>query len=1205
MPLGPSPAVTAEPTLSPTPSVRSLEKAGADLLAERPWLTDLYSWNENFDLDQQQVEANQSGAYCIGNGRAFALIGLSAPLWTWTNLYGASYQEPDLGSLRMDVTRAGLSIELPKQQIGWVRRSGVVRVRAQGKGLTVETYDFAPVFPSEDNAWDNTAVLVRMVHLLNTGSQPENDLDVELKIQPEWNAKLEEKTEGKELIVEQLPSHGKKRTLWRLGAFSSKDVRIWDDNLHYSVPPLPPGGEAWAAFYLLAAGSSADSFAQAGQVKKQGALPLLDQTRDYYADWFEKGTTFSGDPRIGDLFEIESTIFKCQQSYSGGFSPLIGYSYTWIRDNNGPIRWFLKTGHPQEAKRAMDFFYGVASTLGSLPNSISVDHPLDYHIKDLSKIHVEHAETPDWIVLQYWWYYLSTGDIDLIRARWSYLKQCVFGQLNVDDRYFFQRDETYLWCLESRIFDHVTFPNYYLSTFAFSTDSGFELVSAADHLAYLGKYLEMDKDVADLKKFSEEVRAKTEENYWNEKEGYWAPAQSLLGPLYNAPFANILLNPFWCGYARNDLSPLGETALSSKRAVEAIKSAYLWLGRDDGFWKTTPTVDFFVGMNPGQLLYDLCKARLPWAWKVYPDLLKTASPSGDFAEMYDGQYHPWNPPNLGLGTSGRVRPWEGGLDTEAVLQYLTGFEPDAGNGRVAFSPHLPEDMKNFGATRLWVGPARVSIQMQRLGPKDWTFTLHLDRGEQLDVTLDFWATGRFLAGAEPSGEVDWDKNLADTGGREGLCRFTLEADKDFSFKISEGGRLPDEESNPPKPQPFQPEPYQVEGGDLLLLTSPTAVLNRRRYKYVDPENFIPVGGSELELLGKVSHSVGFLDMDLPISPDDVAHALLTEKGAPQFKLAVFGRGVFSSGKHHFKPDSYWADPRIGQAVKKFLEAGGCLFLGPSYPNREDLPDWFVNLTGGGWEEGTLADQVVAAEPGKAQPNQKYLDEVSVDNLGSEGSHAVTFAGETYEDSQNLPGGQDGQKMIQDRGRGFTGYYQFTMKSEPGFNHRIWLRVDTGRNIKGMALEAQVDGQWKQVGVRTQNDGPTRQFLPLYFDVPEKLITADHTVFRLVSKTGDEVNVYHLWMYKLEGAVNPPLAQILGFSPQEDLGVDHGLLPQGNQWKAPLLLSQHPEQAALLIQKVGKGYLIRSELSLEDSAGLFRALLKPDTLEALDDSWAGS
>ena len=199
--------VTEIPSESPsptdTPLIPSLEKSGVELLKDRPWLQDLYSWNESFDLSHQQIQANQTGAYCIGNGRAFALVGLSNPLWSWSNLYGDSYQEPDLGALHMSVTRAGLEIPMPKQQIGWVKRSGIVKVSAEGQFLEVETYDFAPAQISDENSWDNPSVLIRLVRIVNKGDQPENDLDIELKIQPAWNVQLKEVVEGNDLIIDQ------------------------------------------------------------------------------------------------------------------------------------------------------------------------------------------------------------------------------------------------------------------------------------------------------------------------------------------------------------------------------------------------------------------------------------------------------------------------------------------------------------------------------------------------------------------------------------------------------------------------------------------------------------------------------------------------------------------------------------------------------------------------------------------------------------------------------------------------------------------------------------------------------------------------------------------------------------------------------------------------------------------------------------------
>ena len=1028
------------PGRSTTGADRALEKAGRRVLEERPWLRDLYSWNETFDLSSQEVKANLTGAYCVGNGRAFALVGLSSPLWNWSNIYGDSYQEPDLGSLHMALTRGGSPVWLPRQKIGWVKRSGLVKVEAQGSGLSVESYDFAPVTSEDDAVWNNTPVIIRMVHLTNSGTKTESDLNLELKIQAAWNVTAPKKNIGHDLVLVQKAAKAKKRTVWRLGAFQQGNASISEGNLHYRFPSLPPGGETWAAFFLLSSDTSRESAADSAGLRKKGALSLLDQTRVYFTDWFGQGTEFAGDPKITDLFEIESMIFKSQQSHSGGFSPLIGYSYTWIRDNNGPIRWFLKTGHPREAKGAMDFFYGIASSMGSLPNSVRVDFPLNFRKKDLSDIQVEHAETPNWIVLQHWWYYLTTGDIDLIRARWGYLKRCVEGQVRVEDKYFFHRDETYLWCLESRCFDQCPCPNYDLSTYAFAADSSFDLVAAADRLAYLGKYIEMDKDVSEMTSLARKVRDKAEATYWNEKAGYWAPAQSLLGPLVNAPQANVLINPFWCGYTRNDLDPLGETPSSSGHAVAALRNAYPILGREDGFWKTTPTVDFFVGMNPGQLLYSFSKARLPWAEKAYRAVLKTATPSGEFAEMYDGQCHPWNTPAWGLGTSGRVRPWEGGLNTESLLEFITGFSPDAGNNRVVFSPHLPEDLKIFSAQRLLVGKSQVSFSLKRTGAKEWSVNFHLDKGPSPEVLVDIWASLHLLSNLTTLGSVEWQKTLAETNGREARCRFTLAEGQDQTITVSEGSQLPSGERNPPPPQPFQPEPYLVEPSSLLLLTTPSGIF--LKHKNTEPANFPSVGGSELKTMRRVTSSVSFLDMDLPISTGDIASALLDDKGALRTKLAVLGTGAFSSGRHHFKPASYWADQELGKAFKKFLERGGILFLGPAYSNREILPEWLIHLTQGGWEVDDTRDEAVPSKEG-------------------------------------------------------------------------------GRR---------------------------------------------------------------------EG---PALAELFGFVPGLAAGkVDHGLTAKGPQWASLVALSKNPGRSAVILQKVGKGLLIRSELRLEDSVQMLKSFLRP-------------
>ncbi|HXL73581.1 MAG TPA: hypothetical protein VN963_08160, partial [bacterium] len=90
---------------------------------------------------------------------------------------------------------------------------------------------------------------------------------------------------------------------------------------------------------------------------------------------------------------------------------------------------------------------------------------------------------------------------------------------------------------------------------------------------------------------------------------------------------------------------------------------------------------------------------------------------------------------------------------------------------------------------------------------------------------------------------------------------------------------------------------------------------------------------------------------------------------------------------------------------------------------------------------------------------------------------------------------------------------------------------------------------------------------------------------------DEVNAYHLWIFKLDEGPTETLPEILGLNANQNLGsVGHGLIPKSNEWMIPLTLSQHPDQAAIMVLKVGKGYLIRSELNLEDSVNILKSLL---------------
>jgi hypothetical protein len=220
-----------------------------------------------------------------------------------------------------------------------------------------------------------------------------------------------------------------------------------------------------------------------------------------------------------------------------------------------------------------------------------------------------------------------------------------------------------------------------------------------------------------------------------------------------------------------------------------------------------------------------------------------------------------------------------------------------------------------------------------------------------------------------------------------------------------------------------------------------------------------------------------------------------------------------------------------------------------------------------------------------------MDEIDVANLLSESEHQVQYNGLISTDTLELQELPRLTNKVTDDGRTFSGFYQFVAHTTPSMRHRLWVRVNTGKNTKGMALLVQAGNQWVQTGIRTKNSGNGSNFLTFYFEIPEKFITSDQTVFRLVSKNGLDVNAYHLWMFRLESPEDQPLAEFLGFPTNQVVGkVDRGLIPKGNFWQKPLILSNRPVEGAVLAQKIGNGYLVRSQLPLEDSLSMITTLL---------------
>jgi hypothetical protein len=113
-------------------------------------------------------------------------------------------------------------------------------------------------------------------------------------------------------------------------------------------------------------------------------------------------------------------------------------------------------------------------------------------------------------------------------------------------------------------------------------------------------------------------------------------------------------------------------ARTNQSALAALK----WLWKDSGTVKTTPGCGYYVGMTPGLVV---------WA-RPTPDaiegLLNAASPSGEYAEMNK----PDDTPSDNYWGKNRARPWEGGINGEALVRALTGLEVCAHDRSVSLAP---------------------------------------------------------------------------------------------------------------------------------------------------------------------------------------------------------------------------------------------------------------------------------------------------------------------------------------------------------------------------------------------------------------------------------------------------------------------------------------------------------------------------------------
>jgi len=885
------------------------------LQSDYTWITDVADgWRTTIDLEASELPSYADlAAYPLGNGEIFAINGLMVPLGTLSNTVGPGYQKSGgfYGAIIPAVRVAGADENLPQQMVEWVRQAGVVHTVRRNGRMGLHIYDW--VAPRH-NYWH------RLLIAQNLGQEPLQNVELILAI----NNPVEAAAGGRLICTRA----GSRLTLSVLGRAFAKakgyEVNLPEgieglqlltgvDGLAHLVCPIgtiDKGQSAGKLFYLVLEKNDQETRPeQSASAIADPGLESLVEAYEYNSAWHKQGLVIgTPDRRLNDFIEIQKHIIKVQQAATGGFAPMDKYTYTWIRDSVGPVRFCLQAGYYDEVKKYLRYQYMGNAKAGEIRLNLPLDlgEPRDLEDPDWSRYPVERAEVPSYIVLQHYWYYLHTADAELIDRHWNYLKRCIFGQ-QISERGTlpFHGDETY------------RFPGYeafrqgrdvhdYVQLECQSADSAFEFVAAAEAMAQMARDLDRSEEVDEFTDIARRIRRATEKYYWMGDRGYYAPAMSdFTQERHRYPFATINLRPIWIGYAQPD-------AQQRSNVTNSLK--YLW--KEGGGVRVTPDFGYYTTMVPGFVLYNLTEIGHPLAEHWVQQVLDIAEASGGYAEMNT----PEDRPAEDIWGQHRCRPWEGGINAHAVVHAFLRPQVDAVNNRISLAPRIAQDWRVFAAANIPVGENRLDLRIYgSLGKRIYEVTA---QESEDPPTLDLYLAvpGRRSVAVEGP--------YRDYGGRI----VSRSYDQNETTIHLAGIKMPSAEQIPLE---VTYEPYTAPGHGLGTETFHygPAQVNRRADTLLLTWN--PATYEHYH--NQLGDRLMALDTKIPWPPSYLRGLLLPEVGRAGFTRVLLDVDTYSGG---FRRPDFWTSGRGGQLLKEFQAVGGKV---EKAEKTDELPPSYRNL----------------------------------------------------------------------------------------------------------------------------------------------------------------------------------------------------------------------------------------------------------------------
>lgn len=696
------------------------------------------------DLSLWSVDAPRKDVFMIGNGRVSAVLGWGERLtelgWVLGPYYENSFNRPGLNSTAHFGTQTARLLQEPVEVewsgsiLGRARQTCVMLSRQTNiAGLRWDTIDYC---------CSDKDLITRIMIFENAGNNylPEYKLELGWK-QPDESKKLwspeffisSDDTGNKLFSISVKDAYERTR---KLTVSFNVPYETFTNTIAIKVPSTAPG----SSFVVIQSMSlSASSEFKVVKVDYRNTLKDLSDTIKYWTDWSNyRASVKTSEPWFDDLLDAAKIWCKVQQSVHGVFTPMIFYSDAYVRDCNGPLRLFLRLGMFKEVQGVLEFFKKAAvyNRLNNVNepysgvNNIRLDvdnFPEDSDI-DWSQVDPGKAEIPSWIILWNWWYFVQTGDAAYIEQNWSFLVRCLESQKkSVYGFICFHGDETYKY-LGVKDFTGVDRHDY---VSMFETDKGtyssFEstvlFMYAFDAMRSIALKLGKVDSLKLMEASFEHMLKGVEQAFWDSTDNCYRMAYGGESEKLENPHAIVLSTPCWL----DAFVPAKQCILDHERKKASWQKSLDFLEKE-GWINASPYLPVTDGHLPGFMLSGAAIYEPAMITYILEKVKRLATPAGGFAEYYSS-YNAEGARGYHGKAWGRLRPWESGINLEAMIFSMTGFSFEEDGEAITVAPRLPEKWDYFELRHFNCLNTSVSLRIERkAGNIMWTLINEGDIG---------------------------------------------------------------------------------------------------------------------------------------------------------------------------------------------------------------------------------------------------------------------------------------------------------------------------------------------------------------------------------------------------------------------------------------------------------------------------------------------